>query len=155
MVLSRCRPICPGFTTVKPGSISVHPGGVSGSHRLRPGDCRSRHGYAPVFAGIENDSNVVEPGRHRGEPEHHQVKRGSPWQVLRPVFPGGVPVHPGGVPVKPDAVPVHPGPVLVTHGLLWIIPVCHGRVPVLSRFVILSPLFYPVFDISHGSTRLY
>ena len=54
------------------------------------------------------------------------------------------PVCPDGASVQPGAIPVHPGAVPVTHGLRQIIPVYHGRVPVLSRFVTVSPWFAPV-----------
>ena len=66
--------------------------------------------------------------------------------ILKPVCPGGVPVDPRGF--LPGTVPIHRvGAAPVTHGLRRIIPVYHGRVPVLSRFVTVSPWFYPVFDV--------
>ena len=58
---SQCRPVCHGFTTVKPGRIPVHPGDCRfpgypqfaqdylGLSRLSPGAIMVCNGVAPVF----------------------------------------------------------------------------------------------------------
>ena len=49
------------FTTVKPGSVPVHPSGAP-----------MTAGHATVFAVIENDSKRDNPGRRQGEPGQHR-----------------------------------------------------------------------------------
>ena len=101
-----------------------------------------------MFARFANVSNWDEPGqrrgesrRHRGEPGRH---RGKPEltvaKYLKPVWPGGAPVHRLGYPCF---APDHPG--LSRSGA--------GDTLNVSRFVTVSPRFYLVFDIFHGSPR--
>ena len=100
-----------------------------------------------MFAGIENASNRVEPGRHLGKPGLTVAN------IFKPICHGGVPVHPGGVLVHTGAEPAHPGAVPVTNGLRRIIPVYYGRVPVLSRFVMASPRFLTYLAVRPGCIK--
>ena len=91
--------------------------------------------------GVNRDATAV----NRGQMFKAGLPRGHPG------LPRWSPVYPSGVPVHPGAVPFHPGAVPVTHSLSRIIPVYHGRVPVLSRVFTVSPRFYPV---SHFNTTV-
>ena len=97
-----------------------------GSPRCRPRSSRSRHGYAPVFAGIENVSNRGEPGRHRKNRDAMGRHRGKPGltvaKLLNPVCHGGVPIHPGGSGSSRRS----PGSPRCSPGNPWFAPHCPG-----------------------------
>ena len=133
---SRWIPVCPGFTTF-----------TLLASRLD----RCRPGYDPVFVGIENNRDWGESRRHRDKPCNTMVKS------FQSICPCGVPVHPCEVPEKPVCTEIAAG-VHIAYGLRRVVPVYHGRVPMLSRFLMLSHRFYPVFTsltVHPGSPRLY
>ena len=90
-VSSRFRLVCPGSSTVHPGSLSVQLGS-SWWHPSSPLWCLGspwcHHGYTTVFVGIENVSNSFELGRHRDEAGWHRGEPGlTVAKLLRPVCP--------------------------------------------------------------------
>ena len=89
--LPRCRQVqagVPRFYYVEESASRLTPV-VLRLTPVVPDDCCSLHGYAPLFDGIESDSNLDGPGRHRGEPGRRRGKPGlTVAKFLRPVCSG-------------------------------------------------------------------
>ena len=134
-----CRPVCPGFTTIKPGFTPVVYASVAvaAGHATAMPRCLSV--VKMISTGVDWDKTGFTVAKS-----------------LQLFYPDGIPVHRGGDPVKPRFLPEKPGVVLVTHGLLYA-----GS----SQFIKAEPWWYhglsrcrsgfPRFDISPCSPRLY
>ena len=156
MVLPRCSPnLVPGSTTVSSRCRLMCPGFTYGKVRWRPGLSRWRDGLATVMPRCLPVLKMIAAGVNRDATGINRdatvANWGEPWPncLSRRFLPDCAPVHP----CEDRFVPEQPGVIPVTHGLHQIIPVYHGRVPVLSRFVTVSPRFYSNFYISPASPR--
>ena len=78
-VSSRCRPVCPGFTTVHPGSIPVHPGGFP----VHPGPATVMPRCLPVLimlaTGVNRDGTRVNRDATGLNRDAIGANRGKPW----------------------------------------------------------------------------
>ena len=127
-VSSRCRPVCPGFSTVHSGGFPIHPGGVPvhpGGVPVHPGPATVLLWCLPVLkmlaTGTEQDSGSprCHPGYPRFAPDHPGLSRSSPIAItvcdgVAPVtrFLTSPPVRPGSmltIQYNREGSPVYPG----------------------------------------------